>query len=231
MIRTTTISFGKANIGEVYRLPQQYVKQCSGPLQPESGPQKAGLDPVGKVGNSGGLARRQRQASAERPTPPLGRKRAQLDLLAVTGTHYRAQLADAVDQPAIQCHAPGQHVATEQGLVRRVDLAGAAAAHMLLEGTMDILLQRGEARDIGWVLGEKRVEQGFSLAGSIKAALDTEPTHQLGEAEARADDADRAEGRGFPTKNFAAGEGQPIATRGRHILGERYDGNALLRSE
>ena len=63
MIRTTTISFGNANIGEVYRLPQQYVKQCSEPLQPESGPQKAGLDPVGKVGNSGdGLARRQRQA-------------------------------------------------------------------------------------------------------------------------------------------------------------------------
>src|SRR3984893_8131601 len=232
MIRTTTISFGNANIGEVYRLPQQYVKQCSEPLQPESGPQKAGLDPVGKVGNSGnGLARRQRQASAERPTPPLGRKRAQLDLLAVTGTHYRAQLADAVDQPAIQCHAPGQHVATEQGLVRRVDLAGAAATHMLLEGTMDILLQRGEARDIGWVLGEKRVEQGFSLAGSIKAALDTEPTHQLGEAEARADDADRAEERGFLPKDFVAGERQPIATRGPHILGARYDGYALLVGE
>src|ERR1700730_6162332 len=232
MIRTTTISFGNANIGEVYRLPQQYVKQCSGPLQPESGPQKAGVDPVGKVGNSGdGLARRHRQPSPERRTPPFGRKRAQLDLLTVTGTHYRAQLADAVDQPAIQRHAPGQHVATEQGLVRGVDLAGAAAAHMLLEGTMDILLQRGEARDIRWVLGEKRVEQGFSLAGSIKAALDAEPTHQLGKAEARADDAYRAEERGFLTKDFVAGERQPITTRGRHILGERYDGNALLVGE
>src|SRR6266446_9442160 len=149
------------------------VKECRGLSQPESSPKEARLDPVCEVGNSGdGLVRAQRQPSPERPTPPLSRKRAQLDLLAVAGTHHRAQLADAVDQPAIHRHAPGQHVAAEQGLVRRVDLAGAAAAHMLLEGTMDVLLQCREARDIGWVLGEKGVKQGFSLADSIKAALD-----------------------------------------------------------
>src|SRR5205814_1224878 len=140
MIRTTTMSFGNANIGEVYRLPQQYVKQCSGPLQPESGPEKTRLDPIRKISDCGSRLVR--------------RKRAQLDLLAVTGTHHRAQLTDAVDQPAIQRHAPGQHLAAEQGLIRRVDLAGAAAAHMLLEGTMDVLLQRREARDIRRVLGE-----------------------------------------------------------------------------
>src|SRR5882724_10731532 len=149
------------------------VKDCRLLSQPESGPKEARVDPICEVGKSGdGLVRAQRQPSPERPTPPLGRKRAQLDLLAVTGTHHRAQLADAVDQPAIERHAPGQHVAAEQGLVRRVDLAGAAAAHMLLEAAMDVLLQRYEARDIRWVLGEKWVEQGFSLAGSIKAALD-----------------------------------------------------------
>src|SRR6266481_1653726 len=117
------------------------VKECRGLSQPESGPNEARLYPICEVGKSGdGVVRAQRQPSPERPAPPLGRERAQLDLLTVTGTHHRAQLADAVDQPTIQGHAPGQHVAAEQGLVRRVDLAGAAAAYMLLEGTMDVLL-------------------------------------------------------------------------------------------
>ena len=96
---------------------------------------------------------------------------------------------------------------------------------------MDVLLQRCEARDIGRVLGEKGVEQGFSLAGSIEAALDAEPADQLGEPEARADDADRAEKRGLLTKDFVPGERQPIATRCRHILGERDNRNPLLVGE
>src|SRR6266404_7628806 len=139
MIRTITISLGKANIGEVYLEPRRRVKECCWFSQPESGPQEARLDPVGEVGDGGGrLAGGERQVSPKRPAPPLGRKLAQPDLVAITGARDRPQLADTVDQPALHCHAPGQDVAVEQRVVRSVDLAGAKAAKMILEGAMDV---------------------------------------------------------------------------------------------
>ncbi len=48
------------------------------------------------------------------------------------------------------------------------------------------------------------------------------------EAEARADHADRAEERGLLAEDLVAGERQPIAARGRHILGKGDDRDALL---
>ena len=92
--------------------------------------------------------------------------------------HHRAQIADAVDQPARQRHAAGQHLAAEQALVGRVDLAGAAPAHVLLEAVVDVLLQRREPRDIGRVLRQKRVEQRFALAGGMQPPLDAEALDQ-----------------------------------------------------
>src|SRR5271168_3748401 len=117
MTRTMTISFGRANIDEIYLERQRRVKDAlaqSEPSQPVPGPDQALLDPVGKIGNGGnGFARGERQTAPEWPAPPLGRKGAQPDLVAIAGAHDRAHLADAVDQPAIQRHAPGQHVTAE----------------------------------------------------------------------------------------------------------------------
>jgi len=50
-----------------------------------------------------------------------------------------------------------QDITVEQCLVLRVDLPGAPALHMLLEGAMDVLLQHREPLDIGRFLRKKRV--------------------------------------------------------------------------
>src|SRR5271166_5842195 len=117
MTRMTTISFGKANIDEFTWSAKGGSRNAlaqSEPSQPVPGPEHARLDPVGKIGYGGnGFARGERQTAPEWPAPPLGRKGAQPDLVAIAGAHDGAHLADAVDQPAIQRHAPGQHVTAE----------------------------------------------------------------------------------------------------------------------
>src|SRR3974377_2250805 len=65
----------------------------------------------------------------------------------------------------------------------------------------------------------------------MEAPLDAEPLDQLREAEARADDADRAEDRGFLAEDFVAGEREPIPPRCRHILGKGDDRNVPLLGE
>ena len=51
------------------------------------------------------------------------------------------------------------------------------------------------------------------------------------DAKAAADDADRPEQRGFLAKDLVAGERQPIAARGRDILGKGDDRNLFLLGE
>ena len=115
----------------------------------------------------------------------LGGDRPQSHLVAETAAHHGAQFADAVDEPALDRHSAGQDLAGEQGLVGRVDLAGAAAAHVLLEGAVDILLQPAQSRDIGRIFGQERVEQRLVRPGGVQAALDAEPVDQPGKAETR----------------------------------------------
>ena len=132
-------------------------------------------------------------------------------------------------RPRVQRHAPGQDIAAEQGLVGRVDLAGAAAPHMLFEGVDGCPAASAVSRATSdGFFRQKRVEQGFALPGGVEAPLDAEPLDQLVEAEARADDADRAEERGLLAEDLVAGERQPIAARCGHILGKGDDRHALF---
>src|ERR1700757_1136538 len=110
------------------------------PSQPESCPQQSRFDPVGEFGNQrGGFAPNKRQAADKRPAPSLGRNGTQSHLIPIAGTHHPAKLSNAVDQAALQRLAPGPRIAGEKGVVLLIDLAGAAAANMVLEGLMDIL--------------------------------------------------------------------------------------------
>ena len=85
-------------------------------------------------------------------------------MLAVARAHRAAQIADAVDEAAGERHAAGQHIAGEEALVGRVDLAGAPPPHLVLKALMDVALQGHDPFDIGRVLWQKRVEQRNYLA-------------------------------------------------------------------
>ena len=99
---------------------------------------------------------------------------------------------------------------------------------MLLEGQVDVLLQFGQAGDVGGIFRQKRVEQRFALAGGVEPPLDAQPVDQPGDAEPGRDDADRTEQRGLLGVDLIARQRQPIAARGCDILGKGKDRHALF---
>ena len=62
-------------------------------------------------------------------------------------------------------------------------------------------------------------------------ALDAQLGDGIDEAEARRNDADRADDRAFIRIDLVARAGEPVAARRRHILAEHEDGEVLLRRE
>src|SRR6185437_15110218 len=127
--------------------------------------------------------------------------------------------------------AAGEDVAVEERRLVALEPRAAAQADDVLEAAVDVALERLEALHPHLVLGEEGIEQRLALARRVEPAADAEAAQQLGEAEAAADDPDRAEDRGLLGEDLVAGEGQPIAARGGDVLGEGEDGDVLLLGE
>ena len=104
-------------------------------------------------------------------------------------------------------------------------------AHLLLEGFVDVLLQRREAGDIGRILRQKRIEQRFAFSCGMEPPLDAKALDQAVDAKPGRNNADRAEKRGLFGIDFVAGQSEPIAARGGDILGKGEDRDRLLLGE
>src|SRR5579875_1970224 len=150
MMRISHTSCGRSNIDEVYRHRQSAVKPAPDPiLEPEARPQQPRLEPFGDFGHHRErIPREKRKPPPRQPAPPVRADRAQPNPIAIARAHDAANLADAVNQPAGERHAAGQHLAFEQRLVGGIDLAGAPPADLLLEGLMNVLLQRPQPIDV-----------------------------------------------------------------------------------
>src|SRR5215472_9907640 len=117
--------------------------------QPEPPPDEPLLDGGDEIG--GDVARRDREVATPRAEGQgeleaalLGLDQAEAHLVAETGAQDAAQLADAVDEAVRERGPAGEDVAVEERGLLALELGAAALAHEVLEGTVDVLLDRGE---------------------------------------------------------------------------------------
>ena len=134
-------------------------------------------------------------------------------------------------RPSSSALRPDQKAPEKSSLSSPFSLPARRVAHQRLEILVDVALQSSEALDVFGLFGLEGIENRLVLARGMDAALDAELGDRLDEAEARRDDADRADDRTCIGIDFIAGAGEPIAARGRDILAEDEDRDLVLRGE
>src|SRR4029079_15099927 len=142
-----------------------------------------------------------------------------------------AQMPDAVDETESHGLTAGPEGAGEKLGFVAAQFAAAAAAHQRLEILMHVALQVLQALDVFRLLGLEGVEHRLRFARGVHAPLDAELLDRVDKAEARGDDANRADDRARIGIDLSGRTSEPIAARSRQILAEGEDGDVLLIGE
>src|SRR5215211_6778884 len=167
----------------------------SGGLQPQPRPGSAlfeGADDLARVDQA---ALPQGPAAEQAPQQRRARRfdHAEPHLLAEALAQDGADVAEPVDEAEIERLRPDPEGAGEEIVVGIVELFAPAVTDEADEHIVDLALESLQAHHIFRILGPERIEHRLALAGGMHPPLDADALDQFMEAEARGNDADRAD--------------------------------------